>query len=136
MLLVWAELANFVDDGGTQGQARELAMAAQGFDETLFSKFFASRAERLGDAIGVEGEDVAGRELAFGEGTIPILESAHDGCGGWEPLEGIIGMQEQGRKVATVGVAEAARGAVIFGEEKSGKGGVGSVLAEELVDGA
>src|SRR5260370_13811202 len=38
--------------------------------------------------------------------------------------------------MATIRVAEAADGVVIFSEEEGGKGAVGCVVAEELVDGA
>src|SRR6266851_4759443 len=38
--------------------------------------------------------------------------------------------------MAAIGVAQAAGGVVVFGEEESGEGAVGSVVAKELVDGA
>src|SRR5260370_35466213 len=38
--------------------------------------------------------------------------------------------------MAAIRIAQAAGGVIVFGEEESGKGAVGSVVAEELVDGA
>lgn len=134
MLLVRAELDDVVDDGAAEGLRGKLAVTAQCVDETLFPKFFASGTEGFRDAIGVENERVARRKLAFGEGTIPLFKGAHDGGGGLEALEGIISAQEEWWKVATVGVTDAAGGVVIFGEEKSGEGGIGSILAKELID--
>ena len=134
VLLVRAELADFVDDRGAQSFARKPAVTAKRVDEALFSKFFARGAEGLCDAIGVEEERVAQRELALREGAIPNLEDTHNGGGGGKALERIIGVQEERRKVTTVGVADTASGVVIFGEEESGEGGIGGVGAEKLID--
>jgi len=136
MLFVGTEMANFVDDGGEQALGREMAVAAQSCDEARFPKFFAGGTEGFGDAVGIQKQSITARDLTFVEGTIPILERAHDGGGGLEAFERIIGAQEKRRKMAAVGVAETAGSVVIFGEEKSGKGGVGGVGAEELIDGA
>src|SRR5216684_657840 len=38
--------------------------------------------------------------------------------------------------MAAIGVAQAAGGVIVFGEEESGEGAVGCVVAKELVDGA
>lgn len=134
-LFVGAEAADFVDNGGEQILGREMVMVAKGIDEARLTKFLPGRAERFGDAVGVQNERIAGRELTFGEGTIPIFESAHDGGGGGQTFERIVGAQEKRRKMATVRIAKTARGVVVFGEEECGESGVSGVIAEKLIDG-
>ena len=91
--------------------------------------------EGFGDAVGVEGESVAGVELAFVERGVPILEGAHDCGGGFEAMDGIVGAQQKRWKMAAVGVAQAAGDVVELREEQCGERGVGGVFAEELIDG-
>jgi hypothetical protein len=136
VLLVRTELADIIDDGGAQSFGRKLTVPAKGIDEALFAKFLSSGIEGFRDSVGVENKSVAGRKLALSQGAIPIFEGAHNGCSGGEAFERIIGTQEERRKVTTVGIAEAARDVVIFGEEESGEGGVGGIVAKKLVDGA
>ena len=64
MLFVGAEVADFVDDRIEQTLRREGAVAAKGFDEAIFSELFAGVVEGFSDAVGVEGESIAGKELA------------------------------------------------------------------------
>jgi hypothetical protein len=49
-------------------------MKPQDFDEALFSEFLLIRVERFRHAVGVEGERVAWKELAFANRAIPIFE--------------------------------------------------------------
>lgn len=90
--------------------------------------------ERFSDAVGVEGEDVAGTEVAFADFTVPLFENAEDGGGGVESCYGIIGAEEKRGEVAAIGKAKDARGVIVFSEEERGVGAVGGVFAEELID--
>src|SRR5712664_602714 len=110
-------------------------MALQGFDEALFAEFFVGGVVGFGDAVGVEGERVPWVKLAFSNFAIPILEdSQYSGCG-FEPLDSVITAEHKTVEMATIGVAQAARGVVILGEEEGGEGAVRRVLAKELVHG-
>src|SRR5438445_9882576 len=108
-------------------------MALEGFDEALLAELFIGGIVGFGDAVGVEGEGIARAEAAFSNFAIPILENAQDGGGGVEALDGAVAAEDQAGKMAAVGVAQAAGGVVIFGEEEGGEGTVGSVVAKELV---
>ena len=110
-----------------------MAVAAERLDEATFAKFFACGIKGFGDAIGIKEERVAGREQALRKGAIPILEDAQDCGSSGEAFEGIIGAKKKGREMAAVYVAETPRGSVVLGEEESGEGGVGGIVAEELV---
>jgi len=70
-------------------------MAAQSFDEALFSKFFPCFAERFGDAVSVESKGIAGKELALRNRAIPLLENAENGGGGVETIEGVVAAEEK-----------------------------------------
>src|SRR5260370_227158 len=84
---------------------------------------------------GGEGEKGAGGDLAFAELALPLFENAQDGGGGVEVRHAAVVAEEKGGEMAAVGVAEQARRVVVFGEEKSSEGAVGSVFAEELIHG-
>lgn len=129
-------MADGVDNGRTKIVTSCAAVTTESVDQARFAEFFAVGAERFGDAVGIEDQGVAGTELAFGDGAFPILEDAQDGGGGGKAFEGIVGAEDQRRKVAAVDVAEAARRVVVLGEEESGEGGVGGIVAKELIDGA
>jgi hypothetical protein len=135
VLLVGAEQLDLVDDGGEDGLRGERGASLERGDETGFAELFLGLVEGFGDAVGVEGEDVAGGELALDGGGVPLLEEAEDGCGGVEALDLAAAAEEDGTEVAAVGVAETAGGVVVVGEEESGVGAVGGVLEEETVDG-
>jgi len=126
---------DFVDHGGERGLRGERAMAAEGVEKARLAVFFAIVVEGFGDAVGVEGENVAGCDLAFAELALPLFENAQDGGGGVEACHAAVVAKEKGGEMATVGVAEQARRVVVFGEKKSSKGTVGSVFAEELIYG-
>src|SRR5260370_27419154 len=111
-------------------------MAAEGVEEARLAEFCAIRVEGFGDSVGVEGEDVAGGELAFAELALPLFENTDDGGGGFKARDGVVGTEEKRGEMAAVGVMQEARGVIIFGEEQRGVGAVGGVFAEELVHGA
>ena len=110
-------------------------MAAEGVDEAGFAEFVAIFVEGFGDAVGVKGESLAGAEGALADFTIPFFENAEDSGGGIEAVDGIVLAEDECGQMAAIDVAKAAGGDVVVGEEKSGKGAVGSVLGEELIDG-
>ena len=64
-----------------------------------------------------------------------MLENPENRAGGIETLESVIAAEEKGRKMAAIGIAQAAGGNVVFGKKKGGERAVGSVLAEKLIDG-
>src|SRR5438034_11788707 len=49
VLLVGAEALDFVDDCSQRGLRTDIAVALQGFDETLFAELFLGRDVRFGD---------------------------------------------------------------------------------------
>src|SRR6267143_2051686 len=53
-----------------------------------------------------------------------------------EALHSVIAAEEQGGEMTAIGVTQATRSVVIFGEEQGGESAVGSVVAKELVHGA
>jgi len=136
VLFVGAEAPDFIDDGGQGRLRRGSAMALEGIDEALFAELFVGGVAGFGDAVGVEGEGIAWAKLAFSNFAIPILENSQHGSGGLEALDRIIVAEEQGGEMTAIGVTQAARGVVVFGEEEGGEGAVGSVVTEELVHGA
>jgi hypothetical protein len=135
LLLARAELADFADDGGEKVIGGKGTVSAQGSHEAVFAEFIARVVEGFGDAVGVKGKRIARKELRFADGAIPFLEHPED-CGRRvEPLERIVLAEQKSGKMAAVGVAQTARGIVIFGEKKSSEGTVGGVLAKELIHG-
>ena len=60
MLFVRTEFADFVDNGSEQLIGRDGVWAAQSFDEALLAKLFAVVVKGFGNAVGVEGESIAG----------------------------------------------------------------------------
>src|SRR5258708_2395825 len=111
-------------------------MALQGFDQALFAELLVGGVVGFGDAVGVEGEGVSRVKLAFSNFAFPILEDSQHRGGGIESFHGVVAAEKKCGQVAAVGVAQTAGSVVVLGEEKSGEGAVGSVVAEELVHGA
>ena len=111
-------------------------METERVEEARLAELFAIVIEGFGDAVGVEGEDVAGSDLAFADFAVPLFENAKDGGGGVEAGDGVVGAEEKRGEMAAIGEAEDAGGVVVFGEEERGVGAVGGVFAEELVNGA
>src|SRR5229473_1766848 len=111
-------------------------MTLQGFDEALFAELFVCGVVGFGDAIGVEGKGVACAKLAFSNLAIPFFENAQDGGSGMEAFHSAIAAEEKAGEMAAIGVAQVARGVVVFGEEESGERAVGRIVAKELIHGA
>src|ERR1700719_3249164 len=103
-------------------------MAAQGVEEARLAEFVARGAEGLGDAVGVEGEDVSGGDLALADFAIPLFEDAEDGGGGSEACHAAVVAEKKCWEMAAVGVAEQAGGGIRFGGEKGGERGRGGGL--------
>src|SRR5215472_2814646 len=135
VLFAGAEAVDFVHDGGEQVAGGEGAVAAEGSGEALFAKFVAIVVEGFGDAVGVERENVAGRNLGFADLAVPVLKGADDGGGGFEMRERIVAAKQQCGEMAAVGVAQAARGVVVLGEKQRGERAVRGVVAKKLVHG-
>ena len=108
----------------------------QSSKQILLAKFFAAIVNRLRDAVGIEGEQVSGSELELGELALPILKQTQQGCRGMETAAGVVWAKNQAGEVSAVGVAQASRVIVLFGEEKRSVGAVDGVLEKETVDGA
>lgn len=136
VLFAGAELADVVDDRVEKGLGGLGAMAAEGFDQAVFAEFVAIFVEGFGDAIGIEGQGVAGVEGALADFAFPFFENAEDGGGGIEAVDRIVTAEDECGRMAAIDIAEAAGGDVIVGEEESGEGAIGSVLREELINGA
>ena len=96
VLLVGAEELDLVDDGGEDGLRRESGASLERGDEAVFAELFLGLVEGFGDTVGVEGEEVAGGELALDGGGMPLLEHAEDGCGGVEALDLAAAAEEDG----------------------------------------
>jgi|HubBroStandDraft_6_1064221.scaffolds.fasta_scaffold17284_2 hypothetical protein len=60
MLFVGGELANVGDNVLEEGLGGLTAVAEEGFDQAVFAVFVAGFVEGFRDAVGVEGEGVAG----------------------------------------------------------------------------
>ena len=108
-------------------------MALESLDEALFAELLVGGIIGFGDAVGVEGEGIAWVELTFSDFAIPILEDSQYGGGGIEALHGVVAVEEKSGEMAAIGVAQAAGGIVIFGEEEGGESAVRRVVAEKLV---
>ena len=93
MLLARAELANLADNGIKHALGRQVAMAAERFNEAAFTELIACIVEGFGDAVRVEGEHVSWREAAFVNGAIPFLKNTQNCARGLEALDGVIAVQ-------------------------------------------
>src|SRR5438105_10101437 len=110
-------------------------MSLQCFGQTLLSKFFSCRIEGLGDAIGVEGDDISREELTLADRAIPFLEQSKNRAGGVQPFQSIIAAKQKSRGMSTVGVAQALRLVVILGKEERRVGILGRVFIKQIVYG-
>lgn len=129
-------MADVGDDGVEEGLGGLGAMAAEGIDQAVFAELVAGFVKGFGDAVGVESEHLAGAEGALADFAVPFFENAEDGGGGVEAIDRIVTAKDERRQMAAIDVAEAARRDAVIREEERGEGAVGSVLGEELIDGA
>ena len=134
MLFAGGEVADVGDDGVEERLGALVAVAAQGVDQAGFAEFVMVFVEGFGDAVGVEGEDVAWVDSALADFAVPLFENAEDSGSGVEAIDRIVAAVNECGWMAATDVAEAAGGDVEFGEEESGERTIGRVLAEELVD--
>ena len=135
VLLLRAEALDLVDGGGEDVDGSEGRVLLERGDEAVFAELFFGLVEGFGDSVGVEGEDVAGGELAVDGGGVPVFEEAEDGGGGLEMLDVAVVAEEDAGEMAAVGVTEAAGVVVVVGEEDGGVSAVDGVLVEEAIDG-
>jgi hypothetical protein len=119
VLLVRAEALDLGDGSGEDLRGWQGGVLLQRGDEAFFAELFFGFVEGLGDAVGVEGEDVAGSEVAVDCGGVPLLEEPEDGGGGVEELDGTVAAKEDGGEMTAVGVAEAAAVVVVVSEGPS-----------------
>jgi hypothetical protein len=82
MLFAGSEFADVGDDGVEEGLRGLGTMAAEGVDQAVFAELVAGFVEGFGDAVGVEGEGLAGAEGALAELAVPFFENAEDRRGG------------------------------------------------------
>jgi hypothetical protein len=59
----------------------KILVLTQGFQQTGFAEFFSSVPGCLGNAIGIDTQEVSGFQLNFGDGAIDALKQAKDGGG-------------------------------------------------------
>src|SRR6266404_4392333 len=107
-------MQDFGDDGSEGDLRGERAMAAEGVEEARLAEFFTVVIERFGDAVGVEGENIAGREVTFADFAVPLFENAEDGGGGVEACDGVVAAKEKRGKMAAIGETEDTSGVVVF----------------------
>lgn len=94
MLIIWVEAPDFAGDGFEGGLAGLISVLTQSLDQGFFSEFVSVTVRGFGDAVGVERENVAGAQVAFSDGGIPVLEQAQERGRGIEALAGVVGSQE------------------------------------------
>ncbi len=92
-------------------------MAKERIHKARFAELVSSGVEGFGDAIGVEGENIAGCELTFADFALPLPENAKNGAGSIEAYHGAIDAQDQRGQVAAVGIAQQPRSVIVFAEE-------------------
>ena len=68
-------------------------MPAEGVDEALLAELLARVVEGLGDAVGVEGQEVVGLETALADGALPLPEEPEHGRGRRQSLDGPVPTQ-------------------------------------------
>ena len=90
MLLVRAEVHDFIDDRGECALWGVGPMTQQGIEQPFLAKFLAIAIEGFRDAIRVKRKDLAGRESAFPDFALPLFEDAENRCGGAQALYAVI----------------------------------------------
>ena len=76
VLLVRAELFDFIQDRGQQFMWRELVISQQAFNKSLFSEFLPLNVECFGDAIRIQHKGVSREEHAFLYRARPIRKES------------------------------------------------------------
>src|SRR5260370_38369435 len=89
-------------------------------EEAWLTEFLAIVVEGFGDAVGVEGEEVTGRELAFADFAIPFFENAEDGRGGVAARYGVVAAQKKRGTMAPVQLPNEPGGVGLFGAVNGG----------------
>jgi len=89
---------------------RILEVSLNGFDDVGHAELVAGGISDLRDAVGINDQQVAGRERNVARGTVPFGKEADDCGGGGQGLDGAVGAKEQGGIVAAaIGVFEFAQ---------------------------
>src|SRR5690242_3970819 len=92
-------------------------MAADDFEQTMLAKF-AEVVLRLGDAVAVGDENVAGAEVFRALFPLESVDEADDRATAVEARHRIIGAEQQRSEMPPVGVDEPPRDSVVMGEEQ------------------
>ena len=114
---------------------RESKVGADEIDQPGFAKFIAGSVIGFGDAVGIDDEEIAGRQRKFLRDAFPVGGHADNGGSGMEALDGAVASENEGGVVTTIGVFELASNIVVDCEEECGVAVVGGAVEEKLVDG-
>ena len=82
---------------------RQVPIGGNSFDQPFFAKF-SKLIFRFGNAVTERDENVARIELHRLFFVIPVMEQANDCTSGFQPAYRAVGGQNNGRKVAGVGI--------------------------------
>src|SRR5689334_3530074 len=88
---------------------------------------------RFGDAVGVDGEEIACAELNLLGAARPVVEQTNHRCRGRQSLHRSISLHDETRKMTAVRVSQSARAIVELRVEQRGIGVVGGILVEQPV---
>ncbi len=107
-----------------------IASPSHDIEQSLLAEFLVTLVDRFGDAIGVDGEQIAWEQLHVLSAAGPVAEQTHDGCRGRQSLHRSISLHDETRKMAAVRVSQSARAIVELRVEQRGVGVIGGVLVE------
>ena len=98
---------------------RQVAIVGNGFDKTLFAKF-SKFIFRLGNAVAEGDKNVAWIQLHCFFFIIAVMEQANHRASGFQAADRAVGRQNNGRKMAGIGIGQPVFLVVIETQEKRG----------------